>query len=64
MGVEIHDESLEEYDGYAFPLVEGSVIEGGNLDYVKELAFIHLQERRWKGFEKHFQSIGLCRRLR
>lgn len=38
MGVEIHDESLEEYDGYAFPLVEGSVIEGGNLDYVKELA--------------------------
>ena len=25
MGVEIHDESLEEYDGYAFPLVEGSV---------------------------------------
>ncbi|MDO4649503.1 MAG: YodL domain-containing protein [Eubacteriales bacterium] len=38
MGVEIHDESLEEYDGYAFPLVEGSVIEGGNLDYVKALA--------------------------
>ena len=38
MGVEIHDELLEEYDGYAFPLVEGSVIEGGNLDYVKELA--------------------------
>ena len=38
MGVEIHDESLEEYDGYAFPLVEGSVIEGGNLDYVQELA--------------------------
>lgn len=38
MGVEIHDETLEEYDGYAFPLVEGSVIEGGNLDYVKELA--------------------------
>ena len=38
MGVEIHDESLEHYDGYAFPLVEGSVIEGGNLDYVKALA--------------------------
>ena len=38
MGVEIHDETLEEYDDYAFPLVEGSVIEGGNLDYVKELA--------------------------
>ena len=38
MGVEIHDESLENYDGYAFPLVEGSVIEGGNLDYVKALA--------------------------
>lgn len=38
MGVEIHDESLEDYDGYAFPLVEGSVIEGGNLDYVKALA--------------------------
>lgn len=38
MGVEIHDESLEDYDSYAFPLVEGSVIEGGNLDYVKALA--------------------------
>ena len=38
MGVEIHDESLEHYDGYAFPLVEGSVIEGGNLDFVKALA--------------------------
>lgn len=38
MGVEIHDEALEHYDGYAFPLVEGSVIEGGNLDYVKALA--------------------------
>ena len=38
MGVEIHDETLEEYDDYAFPLVEGSVIEGGNLDYVKALA--------------------------
>lgn len=38
MGVEIHDESLEDYDGYAFPLVEGFVIEGGNLDYVKALA--------------------------
>ena len=38
MGVEIHDESLKHYDGYAFPLVEGSVIEGGNLDFVKELA--------------------------
>ncbi len=38
MGVEIHDESLEDYDGYAFPLVEGSVIEGANLDYVKALA--------------------------
>ena len=38
MGVEIHDETLEEYDDYAFPLVEGFVIEGGNLDYVKALA--------------------------
>ena len=38
MGVEIHDESLEYYDGYAFPLVEGSVIKGGNLDFVKALA--------------------------
>lgn len=38
MGVEIYDESLEDYDSYAFPLVEGSVIEGGNLDYVKALA--------------------------
>lgn len=38
MGVELHDESLEDYDGYAFPLVEGSVIEGGNLDYMKALA--------------------------
>lgn len=38
MGVEIHDESLEYYDGYAFPLVEGSVIKGGNLDFVKVLA--------------------------
>lgn len=38
MGVEIHDEYLEHYNGYAFPLVEGSVIEGGNLDYVKALA--------------------------
>lgn len=38
MGVEIHDESLEDYDSYAFSLVEGSVIEGGNLDYVKALA--------------------------
>lgn len=35
---EIRDETLEEYDDYAFPLVEGSVIEGGNLDYVKALA--------------------------
>lgn len=42
MGVEIHDESLEDYDGYAFPLVEGSVIEGGNLDYVKALAVLPL----------------------
>lgn len=38
MGVEIHDKSLDHYDGYAFPLVEGSVIEGGNLDFVKALA--------------------------
>ena len=38
MGVEIHDESLDHYDGYAFPLVEGAVIEGGNLDFVKVLA--------------------------
>ncbi|MDO4647011.1 MAG: ArdC-like ssDNA-binding domain-containing protein [Eubacteriales bacterium] len=38
MGVEIHDESLEQYDGYTFPLVEGSVIKGSNLDYVKVLA--------------------------
>ncbi|MDO5390323.1 MAG: YodL domain-containing protein [Eubacteriales bacterium] len=38
MGVEIHDESLEHYNGYAFPLVEGSVIEGDNLDFVKALA--------------------------
>ncbi len=38
MGVEVHDEALEEYNDYAFPLVESSVITGSNLDYVKDLA--------------------------
>lgn len=57
MGVEIHDESLEHYDGYAFPLVEGSVIEGGNLDYVKALAVHPLArealEMIWEAFPEY-----------
>lgn len=54
MGVEIHDESLEHYDGYAFPLVEGSVIEGGNLDYVKALAVHPLAREALKMIREAF----------